>query len=184
MCGPQISRGCRVAAAPDVGEVKVRRAREADAAELARYMAELMAERLDTISKREIPTVPDEREWILHANTVERGLILLAKAGEELVGVLDLWAGERPDNRHMGRFGMSVARQWRGRGVGRRLLTRAIDEARAWPGFCRLELECVSWNAPAIALYESLGFKVEARMEKAINLRGRPEDMLLMAMTW
>jgi putative acetyltransferase len=167
-----------------VDEVEVRPAREADAAALADYMAGLMAERLDTISQRETPSVPDERDWILRASMAERGLILLAVAGDAVVGALDLWAGERPDNRHAGRFGMSVARKWRRRGVGRRLLLRAIEEARAWPGFCRLELECVGWNAPAIALYESLGFKLEARMVKAINLRGTPEDMLLMALTW
>jgi len=171
-------------AAPTVDQVKVRRAREADAAALADYMAGLMAERLDTISQRETPSVPEERDWILRAITAERGLVLLAVAEQAVVGALDLWAGERPDNRHAGRFGMSVARGWRGLGIGRRLLTRAIEEARAWPGFCRLDLECVAWNAPAIALYESLGFKLEARMAKAINLRGRPEDMLLMALTW
>jgi RimJ/RimL family protein N-acetyltransferase len=171
-------------AAPRVDQVKVRRAREADAAALADYMAGLMAERLDTFSRRETATVPEERDWILRATMVERGLILVALADEAVVGALDLWAGERPDNRHAGRFGMSVARGWRGVGVGRRLLTRAIEEVRAWPGFCRLDLECVAWNTAAIALYESLGFKVEARMTKAINLRGRPEEMLLMALTW
>ena len=167
-----------------VEDVVVRRAREADAPAVADYMAGLMAERLDTISRREIPTVPEERDWILRATMVERGTILLALAEDDVIGVLDLWAGEREDNRHAGRFGMSVARGWRGLGVGRRLLARAIDEARAWPGFCRLELECVAWNAPAIALYESLGFALEARMSKAINLRGTPEDMLLMALVW
>ena len=60
--------------------------------------------------------------------------------------MLDLSAGERPDDRHAGRFGMSVARRWRRRGVGRRLLTVAIDEAKGWPGFCRIELECAPWN--------------------------------------
>jgi RimJ/RimL family protein N-acetyltransferase len=173
-----------VGAAREASQVKVRRAREADAAALCEYMAALMGERLDTISAREIPTVADERDWILHANTVDRGMIVIAVAGEAVIGALDLWAGERPDNRHAGRFGMSVARPWRGRGVGRKLLTRAIEEARGWPGFCRIDLECVAWNRPAIALYESLGFRTEARMEKAINLRGRPETMLLMALTW
>jgi RimJ/RimL family protein N-acetyltransferase len=165
-------------------QVKVRRAREADAVALTDYMAGLMAERLDTISRRETSSVPEQRDWILQAATAERGLILLAFAGDALVGVLDLWAGERPEDRHVGRFGMSVARTWRGRGVGRKMLRQAIEEARAWPGFARLELECVVWNAPAIALYESLGFVTEAKMAKAINLRGTPEDMLLMALTW
>jgi putative acetyltransferase len=171
-------------AGPTADQVKVRPAREADASALTDYMAGLIAERLDTISQREIPSVPEERDWILRSKMAERGLILLAVVDEDVVGALDLWAGERPDNRHMGQFGMSVARPWRGHGVGRRLLVRAIEEARGWPGFCRLELECVAWNAPAIALYQSLGFQLEARMTKAINLRGRPEDMLLMALTW
>jgi RimJ/RimL family protein N-acetyltransferase len=164
--------------------VEVRLAREDDAAAMVDYMAALLAERLDTISPREAPDLEDERDWVLRAAFAERGFILLALAGDEVVGMLDLWAGERPDNRHAGQFGMSVARAWRGQGVGRRLLETAIAEARGWPGFRRLQLECTPWNAPAIALYESLGFVLEGRMVKAINLRGQPEDMLLMALTW
>jgi putative acetyltransferase len=86
--------------------------------------------------------------------------------------------------RHLGRIGLSVTRDLRGRGIGRRLLQAAIDQARGWPGFCRLELECVPWNTPAIRLYESLGFLHEGRRVKGVNLRGTPEDMLLMALTW
>jgi RimJ/RimL family protein N-acetyltransferase len=165
-------------------QVVVRRAREADAAAMARYMAALTAERLQTITAREAPSVEDERDWVLQAAFAERGLILLAEIGEEVIGLLDFWGGERSDNRHAGYFGMSVAKAWRGRGVGRRMLHWVIDEAHGWPGFCRIELECVAWNTAAIGLYESLGFKVEGRMVKAINLRGKPEDMLVMALTW
>ena len=42
----------------------------------------------------------------------------------------------------------------------------------------------MAWNTAGIRLYEGLGFVIEARKTKAINLRGRPEDMLLMALTW
>ncbi|HZC17711.1 MAG TPA: GNAT family N-acetyltransferase [Caulobacteraceae bacterium] len=167
-----------------IDEVVVRRAREADAAAMADYMAALTAERLDTITSREAPSVEDERDWVLRAGFAERGMVLMAEVGGEVVGLLDFWGGERADNRHAGYFGMSVAKAWRGRGVGRRMLRTVIDEARGWPGFCRIELECVAWNTPAIGLYESLGFVVEGRMVKAINLRGVPEDMLVMALTW
>ena len=165
-------------------DVVVRRAREDDAAAMADYMAALTAERLETITPREAPSVEDERDWVLQAGFAERGMILVAEAKGQVIGLLDFWGGERPDNRHAGYFGMSVAKAWRGRGVGRRMLQSVIEEARDWPGFCRIELECVVWNAPAIGLYESLGFKVEGRMVKAINLRGKPEDMLVMALTW
>jgi RimJ/RimL family protein N-acetyltransferase len=164
--------------------IVIRPARLIDAQGMVDYMAALIAERLDTISVRNCPSLEDEREWVLRAEISERMLILLAVRGDEIVGILDLSAGERPDTRHSGRFGMSVAKRWRGRGVGHKLLSAAIGAAREWPGFCRIELECVAWNARGIRLYESLGFVLEARKTKAVNLRGRPEDMLLMALTW
>ena len=91
---------------------------------------------------------------------------------------------EREALRHSGAFGMSVDQAYRGQGIGRRLLEHGIAEARSWPGFCRLELGVTPWNVRAIALYESLGFVLEARKAKAINLRGQPEDDLLMALVW
>ena len=97
-------------------DVVLRRAREADAKAMADYMAALTAERLDTITPREAPSVEDERDWVLQAHFAERGLLLLAEVGDEVVGILDFWGGERPDNRHAGFFGMSVAKPWRGRG--------------------------------------------------------------------
>jgi putative acetyltransferase len=148
------------------------------------YMADLIAEGLDTISTRAPPELEDERDWVLRSRMSERFIILLATQDDVIVGMLNLSAGERPDDRHAGRFGMSVAKPWRRRGVGRRLLSAAIDEARGWPGFCRIELECAPWNTGAIALYESLGFQLEGRRRKALDLRGRPEDMLLMALVW
>ena len=39
------------------------------------------------------------------------------------------------------------------------MLQWVIDEAHGWPGFCRIELECVAWNTNAIGLYESLGYQ-------------------------
>ena len=164
--------------------IVIRPARLFDAQGMVDYMAALIAERLDTISVRTCPSLEDEREWILRTEISERMLILLALHGDEIIGMLDLSAGDRPDNRHTGRFGMSIAKRWRGRGVGRKLLSAAIVAAREWPGFCRIELECVAWNAAGIRLYEGLGFVIEARKTKAVNLRGRPEDMLLMALTW
>ena len=162
----------------------IRPARTDDAEIMVAYMTALTAEGLDTISVRVPPNLEDEREFVLRSKVSERILILLAFADDKLVGMLDLSAGQRPSDRHAGRFGMSVAKAWRGRGVGRKLLTAAIEETRSWPGFCRIELECAPWNQAAIALYERLGFELEGRRRKALNLRGRPEDMLLMALTW
>ena len=170
----------------DVGAsiVKVRAAREADAEAMVAYMDALMAEGLDTVSQTAAPGLADERERLFKATLSGRALILIATAGDEVIGALDLWGGERADNRHAGWFGMSVAKPWRRRGVGRALLMAAIEETRGWPGFCRIELEVTAWNTAAIGLYEALGFRLEGRKVKAVNLRGRPEDMLVMALIW
>jgi len=164
--------------------IVIRPAQTGDAEAMVAYMTALTGEGLDTISARIPPTLEDERDWILRSRLSERFVILIATHEDAIVGMLDLSAGERPDDRHAGRFGMSVAKAWRRRGVGRRLLSAAIDEAKGWPGFCRIELECAPWNIPAVALYESLGFVLEGQRRKALNLRGRPEDMLLMALVW
>ena len=53
---------------------------------------------------------------------------------------------------------MAVAESARRNGVGRRLLTRVVEEARA-AGAARLYLETNHMLAPAIRLYESAGFR-------------------------
>jgi len=53
---------------------------------------------------------------------------------------------------------MAVAENYRGQGVGRKILDYAIAQARAW-GANRLYLETNSRLANAIHLYESVGFR-------------------------
>jgi RimJ/RimL family protein N-acetyltransferase len=161
----------------------IRQASGDDVRGMLDFLDDLVAERPDTISLRTTPSLQDQRDRLDRARFTDRALILLALEGRRVVGMLEIWGGERADNRHAGRLGMSVTASRRGHGVGRRLLSAAIEETRAWPGFCRIELECAPWNAKAIALYESMGFRHEGRMIKALNLRGTPEDMLLMALT-
>ncbi len=156
----------------------------ADAEALAAYTAALVAENTRTITLRTAPTVEQEADFIASVAARARAFILIAVEGERIVGLLDLHAGDREHNRHAARFGMSVAKDRRGQGLGRQLLEDMIEKTKAWPGFCRIELEVFPHNTAAIRLYESAGFELEARKAKAVNLEGKPEDLLLMALTW
>lgn len=165
-------------------DIVIRRAQKSDAAAMAAYVDAIFAEKLDTIGLNRSFSTEEEEGVIARANEAERAFFLLALEGERVVGMVDISAGDRFHNRHAGRLGMSVARDWRGRGLGRRLLEAGINETRQWPGFCRIELEVVPWNAAGVALYEKLGFVLEGRKKNATTLRGQLEDMLVMALTW
>ena len=165
-------------------DIIIRAPEPRDAAALAVYMEALVAEDLGTITLRKAPTIEEEQAFIARAEAAERGFILVAMDGDRVVGLLDLFAGAREHEQHVGRFGMSTAKGWRGKGLGRRMLERAIEMTKEWPGFCRIELEVLPHNTAAIHLYESLGFVLEARREKGTNIRGSPEDILMMALVW
>ena len=86
---------------------------------------------------------------------------LVAVAGGELVGSLHV---ER-SRFGFGELGMSVAREWRGRGVGSALLAAAIEWARE-QDMHKLSLSVFPHNAAAIALYRKFGFVEEGRRIK------------------
>ena len=86
---------------------------------------------------------------------------LVAVAGGELVGSLHV---ER-SRFGFGELGMSVAREWRGRGVGSALLAAAIEWARE-QDMHKLSLSVFPHNAAAIALYRKFGFVEEGRRVK------------------
>ncbi len=54
--------------------------------------------------------------------------------------------------------GMGVAPEWRGQGIGARLLERLLTHMRAI-GVRRIQLEALDVNTPALSLYGRLGFR-------------------------
>lgn len=163
---------------------EIRRASIQDGAAIKGYLAGLRAEAPDTIRRRAPPAPGEIEAWLESKLALDRSFVLIALKAGAVVGLLDLQAGQRPDNCHSARFGVSVAQPYRGHGIGRALIESALVGARAWPGFCRIELECVSWNTAGIALYRSLGFEIEGIKRKGVNFRGQPEDDVLMALVW
>ena len=69
---------------------------------------------------------------------------------------------------------------YRRRGLGRKLATKTIEDARA-AKIERIELEVFASNMAAIALYRTLGFIVEGTKRQARKLDGVCEDILMMA---
>jgi ribosomal protein S18 acetylase RimI-like enzyme len=100
---------------------------------------------------------------------------------DRVVGWVDIRREERPDARHRGVLGMGVHRDYRGRGLGRSLLEKAVAKAKA-VGLIRVDLTVYARNAAAISLYRKCGFKEEGRMLKGRYLDGRFDDVIQMGL--
>ena len=93
--------------------------------------------------------------------------------GEALVALAGLARETRTKNRHKATvFGMYVAPEHGGRGIGRALLAHVIAEARLQSGLRQLVLTVTDGNAAATALYERAGFRSFGIEPQAICVDG------------
>ncbi len=155
-----------------MSSITVREAKTTDAAALIAHLKALAAEPGINIplAPDEIKTTLDEEKDLLESIAESPSAIMLvAEAEGALVGELSLRAiSPRRAVRHVATLGMSVKADWRGKGVGRALLTDALAWAPS-AGITRVELYVYARNAPAIALYEKHGFAIEGRRRNFIR---------------
>jgi putative acetyltransferase len=107
--------------------------------------------------------------------------VLLACAGDDVVGQLGLYVSARPRRRHVGDIGMGVRDDWQGRGIGGTLLRAALEMADGWLQLRRIELQVYADNAAAIALYSRQGFEREGLLRDYAFRDGHFVDALAMA---
>ncbi len=82
---------------------------------------------------------------------------------------------------HVGNLGMGLLPEYRGKGLGSRLLTRTMEHARFENGIEKVELEVFEKNTNAIRLYRKYGFAQEGIREKSRKLDGEYDNIILMA---
>jgi ribosomal protein S18 acetylase RimI-like enzyme len=100
-----------------------------------------------------------------------------AFAGDELVGCVGVGRETARKLAHKGFVrGLYVTAAWRGRGVARVLMARALALAADLPGVRQVSLVATADNAPAIALYQSFGFVIWGREPDALHADGLFHD--------
>ena len=105
---------------------------------------------------------------------------IVAVAGDDVVGQLTA-TRNRSIYYHTAEIGMSVAADYRGKGVGTELMEAAKDWARTF----RVEKLClnvVPENTRAIRFYERIGFELEGRRIRQAKLSYGYEDLLEMSL--
>ena len=104
----------------------------------------------------------------------------VAVTDERVIGWCDIYPVTMETFEHSAELGMGVHKDYRGQGLGRKLMEKTLEKAKA-QGFERIELEVYPTNTVAIYLYEKMGFEVEGRKRKARKLDGEYQDKLMMA---
>jgi RimJ/RimL family protein N-acetyltransferase len=103
--------------------------------------------------------------------------------GGALVGLAGVRRGTSLKTRHRaGVWGMYVAPEARGRGVGRALVSALIAHARTLEGVERLVLGVESGNEAARTLYHAFGFVTYGIEPQAYKLDGRYWDSEMMTL--
>jgi len=115
------------------------------------------------------------------ANTLRSGYVAGAFAGGRLVAIAGFRALEREKTRHRGDiWGVYVAPDARGTGIGRRLMEHVLDYARTQ--VLQVHLAVTASNGAAVALYEHLGFIRYGTEPRALKVNGRYLDEHLMVL--
>jgi ribosomal protein S18 acetylase RimI-like enzyme len=122
---------------------------------------------------------PDEHWQQRLAN--DHSVHLLARVQSRPIGMVGGYLGsDEGDDGVAVVFGMYVASEHRGKGVGRLLLTSLIDRLAAFPHISTIRLGVTETQQPARRLYESVGFQVVGKAEEGIVVDARRYDELIM----
>jgi phosphinothricin acetyltransferase len=160
-----------------MGEVSVRAATAEDAAVICTIYNQGIEDRIATL-ETQLRTPEERRQWM--AARTARHPVVVAVSGGEVVGWGSLNSfNPRPAYDHVVDLSVYVERAWRGRGVGKVLLTHLLDRARGL-GYHKMVLATFPYNAAGLALYRRMGFSDVGVYREQGQLDGRWVDVLVM----
>ena len=126
-------------------------------------------------------TVENERDFLAQSAASSNSIEICAVIGGEIVGTAGITPiGSQEKLRHRAEFGISIAKEFWGLGIGQALTAACIDCARK-AGYAQLELDVVADNASALALYKKFGFVEYGRNPKGFRSRNTGyQELVLM----
>jgi ribosomal protein S18 acetylase RimI-like enzyme len=104
-------------------------------------------------------------------------------ANGRLLGTAGFYRETGPKVRHKGHiWGVYLAGELRGKGIGRRMMEAIIHRATTLEGLEQIMISVAASQAPAISLYRSLGFVPFGTEPNALKVNGRHIDEIYMTL--
>ncbi len=160
-------------------KLNIRKATEQDASKIIRFLKKIYSENLDTLFKKDsVPSILKEEYYIRQIYRYN-GVIFIAEILNVVVGMITARRYEHPQVAHSVLIGISVLKDFRNRGIGKKLM----DTIKLWAKenkVKRIELQVFSINLKALEFYLREGFDTECIKQGAVLIKGGYYDIIQM----
>lgn len=147
------------------------------------YINKISVEKTFILLQGEQKTLLQEKKWLVEkykSIKENKAVILLGFINKKLVTLSDIEIQPMAKN-HIGNFGITVAKEFRGEGIGKIIMDLVIKEAiKNIKELKIITLDCFAINTIAINLYRKLGFKEYGVLPQGLKRKGKFEDQILM----
>jgi RimJ/RimL family protein N-acetyltransferase len=124
-----------------------------------------------------------EAAWLKQTVSAIRGgeaINVVAEIDGKIIANGEVTRGKYDETRHYGHIGLTMIREYRGQGIGRRMIETLAQESRK-AGLRTLDVEFLAGNVSARRAYERTGFKQAGLIPNKVFRGGRYFDGLIMA---
>lgn len=153
-----------------------------DAGQMMHYLQALSDEKTFIRFQGEKISLQQEEEFLteqLQKIAENQTIYLLCFSGSRLIGISDLSLSDKVE-KHVGALGISIAKEFRGEGIGKKLFETVLEESRKLKELRIITLGVFACNDLGRAMYKKYGFEEYGRLPKGILHKGVYVDHLLM----
>ena len=172
----------RETALKDGSKLVVRKPAVEDAEELLAYLSVVGGESDNLLfGKGEVSvTLEQEREFIQKRLEDKNALWLLGYVDDALISMGNIGCLPKPRNQHNAEIGLTVKKEYWGRGIAQVMLEEIVRFAREHGGIKNVHLGVRKGNDAAIHIYEKFGFKKIGTHRDYFCINGAFHDLDLM----
>lgn len=168
----------------EIGKIKIREITFSDlekAEEFLNFFNSLIEEEAMICLNRK-KTLEEEKEWlkrVLESIDKKEKVMLVAEDNNKIVGISEVTL-EKGRKNHIAVFAISVRKEYRGIGLGEKLMSQVLELAEKKLKPKTFYLSVFANNKIAINLYKKLGFKKVAKIPKQLQYKGKLIDEIIM----
>lgn len=128
-------------------------------------------------------TKKEEIEWltdVLKKIKNKKSVFLVVEVDKKIKGSAGIDTGKEEFVSHIGEFGIALVKEIQGKGIGKKLLTKIIKQAKEKLKIKIVKLNVMRPNITAQNLYKKSGFREIGRIKKGIKYYGKYVDDIIM----